>query len=287
MHIPTLKPSATHYISGTSESPQTAEPTPQEAVERTALSILAEYQARVDWVALTPRSTYARIGQRVLELCVLTLAAPIALPIGALVWIANSIGSRSLRDAFFVQPRIGHRGRVFSILKFRTMSPAPASDMDSWSTGGDQMRVTRFGRLLRNSHLDELPQLINVLRGEMHLIGPRPEMVEVEAWACEKVAGFSERLAIRPGITGYAQITQGYTGRDVGCYEKKLQLCREYQNRISLKTDLGLVLGTVVWMLRGRGWKWKGGGDSGRPESMVGGSTAGAVETGAKGKRVA
>jgi lipopolysaccharide/colanic/teichoic acid biosynthesis glycosyltransferase len=107
--------------------------------------------------------------------------------------------------------------------------------------------------------LDELPQLYNVLRGEMSFIGPRPEMVEVEAWASDQIPGFTERLAIKPGITGLAQVTQGYTPRDVDAYRRKLAINREYLATLSMSRDLGIVVRTALWMLRGRGWKWRTG----------------------------
>ena len=161
------------------------------------------------------------------------------------------------KQVLFVQPRVGHRGRVFPLFKFRTMRAIRGEPLDSWSTPQDELRVTRFGRLLRNSHLDELPQLLNVARGEMSFIGPRPEMLEVESWACERIPEFPTRLAMRPGITGYAQVTQGYTGRDVEAYRQKLAINRDYINTVSLRTDLAIVARTALWMARGRGWQWK------------------------------
>ena len=121
---------------------------------------------------------------------------------------------------------------------------------------GGRRAASRLGRFLRSSHLDELPQLLNVLRGEMSFIGPRPEMVEVEEWACANVPGFLERMVIKPGITGLAQVTQGYTPRDVEAYRRKLAVNRAYLRRYGLRTDLAILARTAVWMLRGRGWKW-------------------------------
>ena len=123
-------------------------------------------------------------------------------------------------------------------------------------SAADAARVTRFGRFLRNTYLDELPQLINVLRGDMGLIGPRPEMTEIELWAQAHVPGFGDRLVIRPGITGFAQITQGYAPKEVSAYERKLALNLEYLERMSARTDLRILLGTVVWVLTGRGWDY-------------------------------
>ena len=96
------------------------------------------------------------------------------------------------------------------------------------------------------------------LRGDMSFIGPRPEMAEVEAWANTEVPGFSDRLAIKPGITGLAQVTQGYTPRDAEAYRRKLAINLEYLARLSWQSDLEILGRTLVWMALGRGWKWRG-----------------------------
>jgi lipopolysaccharide/colanic/teichoic acid biosynthesis glycosyltransferase len=122
--------------------------------------------------------------------------------------------------------------------------------------GKDAARVTRFGRFLRNTHLDELPQLWNVLRGDMSLIGPRPEMLATERWAAERCPGFVERLCLKPGLTGFAQITQGYTDQgDAAAYRAKLALNRRYRDELSFTTDCAILVRTVAWMLRARGWR--------------------------------
>jgi len=208
----------------------------------------------VDWTALEPRSFYAQIGRPCFLGAILLLGLPFAIAVAALIAPLNFIVFGSVSRIFFLQPRVGRRGRVFSIWKFRTMREARRSSHDSWSSGEDGLRVTRFGRFLRSSHLDELPQLVNVWKGDMDLIGPRPEMVEVEAWAAEHVPGFIERLAIRPGLTGLAQITQGYTGNDAVAYAEKLEINREYLRSMSFASDISIVARTTVWMLCGRGW---------------------------------
>lgn len=223
------------------------------------------------WEALLPSRWYARRGHRWLDRALLLVVLPAALPVLAVIALANLCVFRDPRRVLFLQPRVGWRGEVFLIWKFRTMKEAEGSILDSWSTGGDRLRVTRLGRLLRNTHLDELPQLVNILRGEMSFIGPRPEMVEVEEWAASEVPGFSERLALRPGVAGLAQVTQGYTGRDADAYAEKLEINRRYMHDISLRLDLEIVLRTAIWMLRGKGWDWKpaeaDGSDAARAEA--------------------
>lgn len=207
-----------------------------------------------DWEALSPRGFYARVGRPLFLGALVLLGLPVALVLAALVAPVNLCVFGSPRRVFFRQPRVGHRGRVFRIWKFRTMRESARGSHASWSSGEDGLRVTRFGRFLRSSHLDELPQVWNVLCRDMDLIGPRPEMIEVESWAAEHVPGFGERLAIRPGLTGLAQITQGYTGDDVEAYAEKLRINREYLRTLSFATDARIVAGTIAWMLRGRGW---------------------------------
>jgi lipopolysaccharide/colanic/teichoic acid biosynthesis glycosyltransferase len=175
------------------------------------------------------------------------LCLPAALALALPIALVNAVLHGSVARVLFAQPRVGRRGRVFVLYKFRTMRDG---------AGQDRERVTRFGRFLRNTHLDELPQLWNVLRGEMALIGPRPEMVSTELWAARRCPGFSERLALRPGITGLAQITQGYAqDGDLVAYRAKLELNRRYGATLSFAGDCRILLGTLVWMLRGRGWR--------------------------------
>lgn len=214
-----------------------------------------------DWLALAPRGLYPRVGRPLLGYALALASLVIAIPIGAAIALANACQFRDPRKVFFVQPRVGHRGRIFRLWKFRTMTEAKGGVFTSWEKG-DPLRVTAFGRLLRNTHLDELPQLINVLRGDMHVIGPRPEMVEIERWAADNVPGFSARLALKPGLTGLAQITQGYTGCDVEAYAEKLRINEHYRRNVSLAFDLSILARTAIWMIRGRGWKWNGAAKS-------------------------
>ena len=213
----------------------------------------------VDWSALEPRGFYARHGRWVLHWSLLVLALPLALAIALPIAAINLLQFRDPRRILFSQPRVGRHGRVFRIYKFRTMRDAADDEFGSWGSGADKLRVTPFGRLLRNAHLDELPQLLNVLRGEMTFIGPRPEMVEIDAWARLRVPDFHRRLALHPGITGRSQISQGYTGKSAAAYQLKLRGDEAYRRNLSLREDLRILAGTALWMLRGRGWRWRDG----------------------------
>ena len=224
---------------------------------------------KTDWQTLAPRGFYARRGQRLLSLACVLAALPAALCLALPIALVNLLCFGDPRRVLFAQARVGHRGRVFRILKFRTMREPRRSSFDSWSAGEDRARVTRFGRFLRNTHLDELPQLVNVLRGEMSLVGPRPEMVEIDAWAREHVPGFERRLALLPGLTGRAQVTQGYAGRHVEAYARKLAADEEYRVRFSPAEDVRILAATAVWVLSGRGWSWKAGAEPSAPSAAA------------------
>jgi len=214
-------------------------------------------RSQIDWEALAPTSWYSRSGRKLLDFSIACVVMPLAVLPVTMVGIANWAAFRDWREILFIQARVGYRGRVFWIYKFRTMRDAEDGNISSWSSGGDMSRVTTFGRFLRGTHLDELPQLINVFLGDMAFIGPRPEMLEIETWAAEHIEGFSERLAMRPGLTGYAQIMQGYTGRDIKAYRAKLELNEHYRCNQSLRMDLEILLRTAWWILRGKGWSWR------------------------------
>jgi len=200
---------------------------------------------------------YERVGKRLLDLLLLSGIVPVAVIFALPVALWNACEFRSLRQILFLQERVGLRGRTFWIYKFRTMREPTRGGSEPWTIESDVLRTTRFGRFLRNTHLDELPQLVNVLKGDMHLVGPRPEMVEVHRWACKNVAGFARRVSTPPGLTGLAQITQGYTVREADSYAAKLTIDLEYIRGTSLRQDLCVLLRTIPWVLQGRGWSWQ------------------------------
>lgn len=210
-----------------------------------------------EWDALLPRTFYVRRGRRAFDLALVALLLPLLGPAALVVAGANWLAFRDVHKILFVQERIGHRGRPFRMLKFRTMRDAPQGELSSWRSGADRARVTPLGRFLRSTHLDEIPQLWNILRGDMAIIGPRPEMTDIEEWAAREVPGFSRRLAMRPGVTGLAQITQGYTGNDVPAYAEKARICERYMQTVTLRGDLWICARTAWWMLRGKGWGWR------------------------------
>ncbi len=152
----------------------------------------------------------------------------------------------------YAQQRVGAQGRLFWIWKLRTMDhQAEYESGPVWACSEDA-RVTRVGRVLRRSRVDELPQLWNVLRGEMSLIGPRPERPEFIAELSEELPHLHLRAAIRPGITGWAQTQLGYVSDVVG-WEKKLAYDLYYMKRWSLPLDLRVMLETLRILLLMRG----------------------------------
>jgi len=152
---------------------------------------------------------------------------------------------------FYTQERVGKGGRTFTLIKLRTMyQNAEADTGPTWAKGDHRdPRVTPVGRLLRRTHLDEVPQLINVLKGEMSLIGPRPERPSFVEDFREEIPDYEDRLAVKPGITGLAQIRSGYdrTMRDV---RRKVKLDKTYINRMCWMVDAAILGRTAIKVFR-------------------------------------
>lgn len=207
------------------------------------------------WDRLRPRGFYARIARPLIQYAALIAALPLLLAIGLPIAAINWVQFGSANRILFVQERIGYRGRRFTIYKFRTMREAQdCGNFESWACGDEQARVTRFGQFLRNSHLDELPQLLHVFTGRMSIIGPRPEMVEIERWVATQQPGFILRMAVKPGITGLAQVAQGYVGADGTGYCRKHELAMRYLEGFGFRMDTYIVLKTLGAMLALKGW---------------------------------
>ena len=141
------------------------------------------------------------------------------------------------RPVLFRQMRAGFKGRPFAILKFRTMRPGPGTDME---------RLTRLGRFLRRTSLDELPQLVNILKGDMSLVGPRPLPV---AYVARYAPEQARRLDVRPGLTGWAQVN----GRNALSWEEKFAYDTWYVDHQSLALDLRILFLTFATLVGGRG----------------------------------
>jgi exopolysaccharide biosynthesis polyprenyl glycosylphosphotransferase len=167
----------------------------------------------------------------------LVVSTPIMLLIAALVWL-DGRGS-----AFYSQTRVGQGGRLFTLYKFRTMCGNAEANGSTWATPNDP-RVTLVGRFFRKSRLDELPQLWNILKGDMSLVGPRPERPEFVGPLAALIPFYDERHLIKPGLTGWAQINYPY-GSSIADARRKLQLDLYYVKHTSLELDLIILLRTL------------------------------------------
>jgi lipopolysaccharide/colanic/teichoic acid biosynthesis glycosyltransferase len=176
-----------------------------------------------------------------LAFVLLVLFAPVIL------LAAAAIRLTSAGPAFYLQTRLGRGGRPFRIIKLRTMyHDCEKKSGVRWATPGDS-RITRLGRFLRATHLDELPQLINVLRGEMSLVGPRPERPEITPALEATIPNYRERLRVRPGVTGLAQLRLPADTCVVGV-RRKLAYDLHYIHASGLWLDLRLMACTVIKM---------------------------------------
>jgi exopolysaccharide biosynthesis polyprenyl glycosylphosphotransferase len=165
-----------------------------------------------------------------------------------MVLIAAAIKLDSKGPVFFRQERVGLKGRSFYLVKFRTMHPANGKTSE-WAKDNDH-RITRVGKWLRDLHLDELPQFINVLRGDMDLVGPRPHPVSNFQLFSEQIPYYSLRSTVRPGITGWAQVRYGYAN-DLEQEIEKMRYDLFYIKHMSFWLNLVILLDTVKIHLRG------------------------------------
>ena len=172
------------------------------------------------------------------------LAVPMAV-------IALLIQCTSKGGVFYRQTRLGLDGAPFELIKFRSMCMDAERDGIRWSEGKDDPRITPVGRFLRMSHLDELPQLWCILKGEMSVVGPRPERPEYYDRFEQYIHGFSQRLKVKPGLTGLAQVRGGYYLMP----QEKILYDMEYVKTRSMWLDIRLVFETVKVVFTGEGAK--------------------------------
>jgi len=197
---------------------------------------------RAPRLSSAPYRAVSRVFDVVLAAAGLILLAPL-LPV-----IAVAIKCDSPGPFLYRQARVGLDGRLFNLLKFRTMYVDAERDGPAFAAVGDS-RITPFGRILRRSRLDEVPQLRNVLRGEMSLVGPRPERPEFAAVYHSQIPHYRYREVLRPGLTGWAQITEGYTSDYDGAV-RKLERDLYYIKNHGPGLDVRILLGTANTCLR-------------------------------------
>lgn len=184
--------------------------------------------------------------RRFIDLLLAGFGMAAALPLMGMIALLVKLDSPG--PVIYRQARMGRNGQVFLMLKFRTMISNAEQGKARWACKADH-RVTRAGRFLRRFRLDEIPQLWNVLRGEMALVGPRPERPDLTRRFAELIPGFFDRLQVDQGITGWAQVNGGY---DLNPAEK-LAFDLEYISRQSLWFDFYILLKTILVVLNGRG----------------------------------
>lgn len=214
---------------------------------------IAVENLRPSWLVFSSgfrRGWWTRTFKRAFDVVVSALMFVIALP--AMVLVALAVKATSRGQVLYQQDRVGEGGRVFEIYKFRSMrADAEAGTGAVWARPDDP-RVTPIGRFLRRSRLDELPQLWNVLRGDMSFVGPRPERPEFVGRLTEQIPFYGVRHFVRPGLTGWAQVRYAY-GASVEDSLEKLQYDLFYIKHLSLVLDLYILVETVKIVLLRRG----------------------------------
>jgi len=178
---------------------------------------------------------------------------PFVLPLMAVVSVAIRVDSPG--PALFRQKRVGHAGRAITVYKFRTMRKVEAEDeRRAAMTRPDDERITRLGHLLRKLRIDELPQIINILKWEMSWIGPRPEAKVLSTWYTSEIPFYRYRHVVKPGITGWAQVNQGHVA-EVDEVHRKLQYDFYYIKYFSPWLDVLIFFRTIKTILTGFGWR--------------------------------
>lgn len=191
------------------------------------------------------RGLYARV-KRFVDLVIATMALCVTLPLWGVIALVIKVEDRG--SVFYSQERIGKHGRPFFIHKFRTMRSDAEKTGAQWAQKSDT-RITRVGRLLRWSHLDELPQLVNVLRGDLSLVGPRPERSIFVDTLEREIPHYQLRHIVKPGVTGWAQIKFRYA-RSVEDSQKKFEYDLYYMKNRSLVFDVMILLKTFQMLCR-------------------------------------
>jgi sugar transferase (PEP-CTERM system associated) len=190
-----------------------------------------------------------QIVRRLISMTVSFVGLAICLPFIPFIILAVRLSSPG--PIFFKQTRVGLRGRHFSVIKFRTMRQDAEAQGAVWATKNDP-RVTTLGRFMRKTRLDEIPQLWNVLRGEMGFVGPRPERPEFVQWLTSEIPFYELRHMIRPGITGWAQVRYQY-GATLEETKQKLEYDLYYVKHLSVGLDLLIMFETIKTIILRRG----------------------------------
>lgn len=218
--------------------------------------VQVEHLSENSFGSLLPSMSFMRL-KRAADIFLSLLLLPIL--ILPFLVVALLIKLDSPGPVFFRQRRIGYRGAPFHVLKFRTMRTETEAVDDETRrrnaiTGDDDPRVTRFGRFLRQTRIDELPQMYNILLGHMSWIGPRPEAMELSRWYQQEIPFYDYRHIVRPGITGWAQVNQGHV-TDLTDIDNKLQYDFYYIKNFSYWLDFVILARTALVVFTGNGAK--------------------------------
>jgi exopolysaccharide biosynthesis polyprenyl glycosylphosphotransferase len=208
-----------------------------------------EYAVTIERV-LEPKYSYSHsnyaVFKRLMDIVMALSGLILTIPILLLFCIAIKIETPG--PAFYLQQRVGHNGKYFNVIKLRSMCVDAEKFGAQWANKNDS-RVTKIGAFIRKTRIDEIPQLLNVLQGDMSMIGPRPERPMFTAQFNEEIPGFVNRLAVKPGITGWAQVNGGYEISP----KEKLELDLYYIENRSLQFDLKIIFKTVRIVFTGEG----------------------------------
>ncbi|MGE3511229.1 MAG: TIGR03013 family XrtA/PEP-CTERM system glycosyltransferase [Vicinamibacterales bacterium] len=194
-------------------------------------------------------SRTTRVVKRLLDTICAGVGLILASPLALLTMLAIRLDSTG--DVLYRQERVGRGGRIFTLYKFRSMRADAEHGVPVWARENDD-RVTRIGRLIRKARLDEIPQLWNVLRGDMSLVGPRPERPFFVSQLAEQIPFYMERHCVRPGVTGWAQVRYHY-GASIDDAVEKLRYDLYYIKHQSVTFDLAIALDTIKVILVGKG----------------------------------
>jgi exopolysaccharide biosynthesis polyprenyl glycosylphosphotransferase len=202
-------------------------------------------------IEITPQlmQPWEESTKRLIDVAVSALILGAGLPFWLLIALVIKLDSPG--PVLYRQERVGKDGVPFDIVKFRSMGRDAESAGPQWA-GRRDPRVTRFGRIIRQLHIDEIPQMFNVLKGDMSLIGPRPERPVFVQQLLKEIPLYQRRLKVRPGITGWAQVKQKYD-ETIDDVKKKVQYDLFYIENMSLRMDFKILLNTAYHMLMGRG----------------------------------
>lgn len=171
----------------------------------------------------------------IFSLLLLVITLPICLIVCIAIYLELGV------NPIYTQKRVGLNGRVFKIYKLRSMYIDAEKDGPRWASENDE-RVTKVGRIIRKTRIDELPQLVNILKGDMSIIGPRPERPELIKEFIKYLPDFNDRLLVKPGITGWAQVNGGYTLTP----KEKLEFDKYYIQNRGFKLDLLILIKTIM-----------------------------------------